>query len=641
MRFIRQHIDILLILLVGFVLRLSVATTHSYTNDELSAINRLRYSSFSDLIEYGVMKGDMHPAGVQVFEKLWSSLFGTSEFALRLPFVLSGVISVFLIFLIGWKWFNRRTGIIAAVVISTLYFPVIQSELARPYSPGLMIALSIAWFYHKVLFCEVKRYAYAILLGLSFAAAMYTHYYLFLFALFIGFTGLFFLKRDNFKLYFLAAGIAVLLFLPHLQVTLFHLNVGGLGWLGKPEPGFLFQFIYNAFNSSWILIGIILISLVASLFVFTSSELFKTRSYLLCATWFFGMFIVGFIVSHIGTPVLKEPVMLFSFPFLILMISYLLSRIPPGYFFAPLLFLGISLSTLFEKGLYDIRHHGYRETARHMVAWNKQYGDENIYTMYNLSNPDYLNFYAKRLGDSIQFERNLIEFGDTRDVFLELAQSTSPFCVVGYAERPTTPQIFEIANYFYPNVVEYYNYDNSTVFLLSREDAGEKNPGSELLSAMDLYDLSGKSWTIDTTMIAQGSDNFPNHYVLQNERQYGPDFNFTLADLADKKDFYFRVCVRAIASPQSELTATLTATRDGVPLYHNEDIFWMGQDLEYMLYNDLDSTTSDQKAFFAFEIPPFIEETDELKISLWNRNGIWIGITAFEIWLVEDFWRTN
>src|SRR5688572_14949900 len=99
MQTLKRNIDLILILLIGFALRFSVSITHSYTNDELSAINRLRYDSFSELIDKGVKSGDMHPAGVQVFEKIWASLFGTSELALRLPFVLCGVASIAVIFL--------------------------------------------------------------------------------------------------------------------------------------------------------------------------------------------------------------------------------------------------------------------------------------------------------------------------------------------------------------------------------------------------------------------------------------------------------------------------------------------------------------------------------------------------------------
>ena len=76
------------LLALGAALRIG-SMWGTLTHDELSAICRLNYDNFSDLITYGVLR-DYHPAGVQVFMWFWSSVFGTSAVAIRLPFVLMG-----------------------------------------------------------------------------------------------------------------------------------------------------------------------------------------------------------------------------------------------------------------------------------------------------------------------------------------------------------------------------------------------------------------------------------------------------------------------------------------------------------------------------------------------------------------------
>lgn len=151
MTWVKHNIDILVLVVLGFVLRFTISFTHSYSNDELSAISRLRYTNFSDLIEFGVKQGDMHPAGIQVFMKAWASVAGTSEIAMRFPFVLGGTFSIFLLFLIGKEWFNRNVGLVAAGLLTFLYFPILNAEFARPYSLGLLISLTVAYFYGKVL----------------------------------------------------------------------------------------------------------------------------------------------------------------------------------------------------------------------------------------------------------------------------------------------------------------------------------------------------------------------------------------------------------------------------------------------------------------------------------------------------------
>jgi hypothetical protein len=639
MQVLKRNIDLILILVIGFALRFSVSITHSYTNDELSAINRLQYNSFSELIEKGVKMGDMHPAGVQVFEKIWSALFGTSELALRLPFVLFGTASIFLIFLLGKTWFNRRTGIYAAAILSILYFPIIQSELARPYSPGLFIVLLTTWFYHKVLFSEVKKYRDAIFLGVCFAAGMYTHYFLFLSLLLIGFTGLFFLKKDNFKYYLLAVALAALLFLPHISVTLYHLSVGGLGWLGKPDNDFILQFIFHAFNESWIMLILILGLILFGLFQKKNDALFQSKYYWLMATWFFGIYAVGHILSLVSTPLLKFPVMLFAFPFLILMMAYLLSNIRYEKTVL-ILILGIGFySSFYERGLYDIRHTGYRETARHLVEWDKQYGDENIYTVYNLSNPNYMNFYATQFGASVDFDWDVIEFADDAAIRKDLMNRPEAFCVVGYSERLTLPQVFETVKEFYPNIVEYHRFDNSGVFLMSKENAGEQEPEKELFSAMDLYDTENASWKIDPKSIVTDTIHKRLLYQLKDELVYGPDFTFQKSAADKLSHYYLKIKLTAKCPQNGQLTATVTATRNGEALENNGEIFWMGHDLEHLLISTRNPFNGEGEAYWAFDIPPFIKDTDELKISLWNRNGNPVQITSFEIWLVENVWN--
>ncbi|MBK6524682.1 MAG: glycosyltransferase family 39 protein [Crocinitomicaceae bacterium] len=637
MYLLKRNIDLILILMIGFALRFSVSITHSYTNDELSAINRLRYDSFSDLIEKGVKEGDMHPAGVQVFEKIWSSLFGTSELALRLPFVLFGTASIFLIFLIGSKWFNRKTGIFAAAILAVLYFPIVQSELARPYSPGLFITLLTAWYYHKVLFCEVKKYSNTILLGLCFAAGMYTHYFLFLFLIFIGFTGLIFLRKDNFKLYLLSSIIAVLLFIPHISITLHHLSVGGLGWLGKPDSDFLFQFIFYAFNESWMLLMFLFVLILFSFFQKDREAIFKSKYYWLSATWFFGIYILAHAISLYATPLLKFPVMLFAFPFLILMIAYLISNHQRDKLIvAAILVLGITSSVL-EQDLYGNRHLGFKYTAKHLVDWNQKYGDENIYTVYNLSNPNYMNFYATQYGDSIQFDWDVIEFADDAAIRRDLMNRTEKYCVVGYSERLTLPQVFETVKEFYPFCIESYHYDNSAVFLMSKDSVigdqstiFEDKSHQQNLGKLKLTAENDAHWIRDNQafqVIKLNSDSAKKSpetacYILENDRIYGPDFIFKKSDIIEFEHYYLKIIVKGVCPAEGQLTVAMSGTRNGEIIQNNGEIFWMGHDLEEMLITTADSSTGIGSSYFAFEIPDFIKDTDELKISLWNFQHI-------------------
>lgn len=629
---IKRNIDIILILIVGLVLRLSVSMIHSYSNDELSAVTRLRFDNFDELIEQGVKTGDMHPAGVQLFMKAWSFIGGTQEFGMRLPFVVFGVISIYLLFLIGKQWFNRGTGLYAAGLLSVLYFPIMNSEFARPYSPGLMITLLVGYYLHKVLFDEEKKWRNAVVLGIFFAAGMYTHYFAFLFVGFMGVTGLLFLKSENWKQLLMAGLIGILLFLPHYNVTYFHLNVGGLQWLPPPEWSWLFEFLFHAFNSSWIVITVLFIAIISALsFGSTNNDLNK-RNVALIILWFFGIFIVGFIVSHKATPVLKFPVMLFALPYFLLLIGLILNRLPKIQWVLPILMLVCLSTTIIKNDLYGNRHYSlFKEVGVRIAEWNKTYGDQNIYTIYNLNNPSYINFYVDDWGgDSIQFDQWELGFDSDIQIRRELVGANQEYCIIGFSGRVTTVQIFETVREFYPNVVEFMPFENGSVFLLKKGQDNQvinSTPISNLIVDKQAWTSNAAYWTDHYLKPA---------YLLDSDNQYGPSYLFKQDDLPKYKAGYLKVYVTAHLDNTAGLTVTFSGTRNEefIKEPYSDENMWLGHDLEEMILNSSDNT-----GYFAFKLPTYLRSSDLLQISLWNRKGTEVFIEDIRIEFIENIFN--
>ena len=182
------------IISIAAILRLWNYSGWSFSHDEIGALVRLNYSSFTELIKEGVRNHDTHPALVQIFIWLWTSIFGLSEAAVRLPFVIIGIASVALLYLIAKKWFGYTTACFASLTLAMLDFPILYSQLARPYSFGLFFSLLAVWCWTNLLFGSGKNiYRKAILYGLATVLCMLTHYFAFFFAMIIAVTGLFFL----------------------------------------------------------------------------------------------------------------------------------------------------------------------------------------------------------------------------------------------------------------------------------------------------------------------------------------------------------------------------------------------------------------------------------------------------------------
>lgn len=629
----KRNIDIIIILLIGFTLRFTISFTHSYSNDELSAVSRLRYTNFSDLLEFGVQKGDMHPAGVQVFMKAWSALAGKSEIAMRLPFVLFGTASILVLFLIGKEWFNRKVGLWAAGLLAVLYFPIMNSEFARPYSPGLLISLLVGFYFYKVLFSEERKWRDSILLGVLFAAGMYTHYFAFLFVGFIGFTGLFFLNKSNYKYFIVSGVLGILLFLPHISITQYHLSLGGLQWLAPPESDWLFQFLYHAFNDSWIVVICLIIALGIGFFLKTEQVSFSKRNLTIPVIWFFGIYLVGHILSYISTPVLKFPVMLFAFPFFLLLIGVVLSKIPKTNILLGMIIMLCLGSTLVEKNLYDNVHYAlFKEPGIKMANWNKEYGAENIYTVYNINNPNYINFYADEWdGDSIEFDWINIEFDGDHQLRKDLMERKEEYCVIGYSSRLTLVNIFETVKEFYPEVVDYKRYNNGSVFLM-KKGSGINNPGRQELIAR-FSDFGKSKWIYDQAYVGVYSK-ANSSYRLDSTNVYGPTYSFYMDGLSEIGEYYLKVDISSNLKEGGQLTVTLTGERNGETIMHRGENMWIGHDLEAMILN-----SKENKGYFAFKIPPYILPSDNLKISLWNRGGTPITIYSFHISMIENLWN--
>src|SRR4051812_10747539 len=93
----RNTLLLIFILAVSFVLHFINLRELSLSNDELSAIIRAKYDSFSEMIIKGVYI-DYHPAGIEAYIFYWIKIFGDDAFLLRLPFVLCAFLSSILLY---------------------------------------------------------------------------------------------------------------------------------------------------------------------------------------------------------------------------------------------------------------------------------------------------------------------------------------------------------------------------------------------------------------------------------------------------------------------------------------------------------------------------------------------------------------
>lgn len=103
----------------------------------------------------------------------WIRVFGDSEFSIRFPSVIFGTLAIFLIYRFGAVFFNRKTGLIAAVFLALAAFPVYFSREARMYSLLLFLSL-ISYYYLGMMIRHGARRA-GVWYLLATAGVLYTH----------------------------------------------------------------------------------------------------------------------------------------------------------------------------------------------------------------------------------------------------------------------------------------------------------------------------------------------------------------------------------------------------------------------------------------------------------------------------------
>lgn len=375
--------DILLgvILLVAAVLRLWKLGQVPFMHDEFSALFRLNFDNFHELVQNGI-KIDGHPAGVQTFLYYWTKVVGWDEFWLKLPFALMGIGSVYLIYRIGQQWFNRKAGLLAAAFFAVSQLTVFYSQIIRPYSAGLFFVLFFTYFWNKLLFGQ-KKPSVGVCIGFAITAclAALAHNFSAAQAGLIFLTGLFFLKKERRKAYWLSGIGALLLYSPNLPIFYHQTFVnGGIGgWLAKPKSSFLIDFFQYTMNYAPLFIFAVGVVIVLP-FILQKPEKRQYPVRWVALAWFVIIFALAYIYSLVREPIIQYSTLIFCYPFLILMAfsfhrNNSMTLTQTAIAVLAILFIGTS-SLITNRQHYDLMYHqGYDQIAARMQQDNDSIDD--------------------------------------------------------------------------------------------------------------------------------------------------------------------------------------------------------------------------------------------------------------------------
>lgn len=151
---------IYLIVLLGLVLRL-ISINQSLWLDEATTALVAKMSVGDIFTKF--LPGDFHPPLYYLVLKYWTNIFGYSEISLRIPSVIFGLATIYLTYLIAKELFNKRVGLVSALLTSTSGLLIYYSQEARMYSlAAFLVSLSV------YLFLKKKWVWFSIVLALIF-----------------------------------------------------------------------------------------------------------------------------------------------------------------------------------------------------------------------------------------------------------------------------------------------------------------------------------------------------------------------------------------------------------------------------------------------------------------------------------------
>ncbi len=392
-------VDLIGIMLLAVLLRVLFLGKESLWWDEAESV-RIAGADWRHLIDT-LWNGQANMGFYYALLHMWLGL-GRTEFALRALSVLFAVITIPLCYVLGLRLFGRRSGLLAALLITLNVYHVRYSQEARSYALVVLLVTLSSLFYVAAIRRPSGRawglYTIAIVFGL------YSHFFVVL-VLMAHWISLAFLPRRDvpWRFVVMSAGAIGILLLPLVVFSLTK-DKGQIDWISRVPPDFVpraYTYLAGAAPVSdnipvgatlfrvaevgrrllWLLYAAfvaVALANAARLWVRVRATP-ETWGYGFLLTWLLVPPILAYIVSLIK-PVFIFYYLIVSLPPLVLLAADGLSRIRSPSTYAGALIIFASLTTLQVVSYYNF---GGKEDWRGLTTYilaRAQPGDGLIFS---------------------------------------------------------------------------------------------------------------------------------------------------------------------------------------------------------------------------------------------------------------------
>ncbi len=565
------RIGFLALLLWAAVLRFLGWPHIPFMHDEVSALVRI-YPSLGETISRGVVELDTHPPGVQVFEWLWTRVFGVSEGAVKLPFMLLSLAAIFFLYRFALLWTSTAAALALTALLATLQFEVLYGQIARPYAFGACtIALLADQWGRYIAWGKMRNLVWA---GAAAVLSAYTHHFALLVAFLIMGSGLFLLQRGQWKAFLITCGIAVLAYLPNLPIITHQLGLGGLQeWLATPGPDWFGDHLWWVLHCSVILAAVVGLVVVFSLTGYWKDLKGTWPIVPLLLLWAVVPAALGYLYSIWRAPVLQHSVLLFSFPFL------LLALLGGLKFTRPIIPLSIAVAlaivatfTLFTERMHDRTFLNSKYEAFLQAAVDAQGSGSKTLVVLDAP-PEVLDFleHEPRFAAAKGHYIRLRELSGASDLLARIAQEKPDTIVLGFFHF-TDRELPALIQRTYPALVERADLVEGQVMRFVRQGEGitDHTPWTS-------YTVPGTpttGWNVDAPRAA--SDSIAEEGWDLSGREYGMLYEAPLYSVGAANDVLEVLLDATVLDEPAldlelvlELHSTIGAGRDTIHFYRS------------------------------------------------------------------------
>lgn len=568
------------------------------------------------------VKLDGHPAFVHVLLYIWSGIFGISEFATRIPFVLAGIAGSIYFYYFIKDFVNQKAALLsfAAITVSQLF--VLYSQIARPYSMGFFLVAAFAFYWFRLINKpDDKKYIIGfIIFGIS---GIISHYFASMSISIMLTLGLIFLNKNNYKPYLLSSlGICVL-FIPHINITIYQIFTGvkDVIWIPAPTEQFIYDFFLFMANGSYS--GLYLILSFPIIALLSAKTNFKQWRIYLLPILFFLPYYIAYQYSLSNTSVLQFSVLIFSSPFLIAFVFSFFSKKSNSKLICLLsiFIIGVGLFTLIHKReFYNKRAFAdFRGVSNNVSQWTKKIGSENVIQFSNSNNPTYLDFYYDQDSNQVNFEIsqfvNPSLLKEARDI---IENSKTEFAMISFANVPVPDEVYELVKQKYPERTKQFVQFNSDVSLFKKSNYKREK----------LFESKAEiaaNWNVNRNLIDTSTYfSEPNSFHIKPTGEYSFSFNDTVKNIF-KSNNSLVAKGRAFIKTSQKVLIVISIERN------KKNVYWRGMEIQNY------RTEGDWFQFLhVFRKEDQIKDTDLVKIYIWNPEKADFYIDDFELVNFKD-----